>query len=92
MLGVILVNMLNKAMYMYDWCMNFVTLICNSAHCARPVLYHWKWSTSISWSWTWLFVHTYQVWARGSHESLPTFSMQNFWWPLLPVMTDREDQ
>lgn len=28
---------------------------------------------------------TYHVWLRGSHVSLPTLSIQNFWGPLLPV-------
>lgn len=28
---------------------------------------------------------THQVWLLGSHVSLPTFSMQNFWGPLLPA-------
>lgn len=29
-----------------------------------------------------------QVWERGSHVSLPTFSMQNFCGPLLPTKSD----
>lgn len=28
---------------------------------------------------------SYHVWLRGSQFSLPTFSMQNFWGPLLPM-------
>lgn len=33
---------------------------------------------------TGFILKTHQVWLRGSHVSLPTFSMQNFWGPLLP--------
>lgn len=34
---------------------------------------------------------SYHVWLRGSQFSLPTFSMQNFWGPLLPIWVNNKD-
>lgn len=45
----------------------------------------WFTSRMLPWIWT-----THQVWLRGSQVSFPTFSMQNFWGPLLPTETERK--
>lgn len=53
-----------------------------------------QWGTDFWWNAWGLWIQTnwsYHVWLRGSQFSLPTFSMQNFWGPLLPIWINNKD-